>query len=156
MTASHGLEQALDLDLRLWIYRHFAEHGSAPSALDIAESFSIEPLEADDSLVRLAQQHDALVLVPGTTSIWMAEPFSAVPTWFRVRGADGRRWWGNCIWDGLGILGLLGVDGSVETRCPDRGSPLGVQIQNGGLQDAAGVVHFAVPAAKWWRDIGFT
>ncbi len=156
MTASHRSDQDLDLDIRLWIYRHLAEHGSAPSALDIAESFSIEPPEVDDSLLRLAKEHDALVLVPGTTSIWMAEPFSAVPTWFRVHGADDRRWWGNCIWDGLGILGLLGVDGSVETRCPDCGWPIRVQIQNGGLQDATGVVHFAVRAARWWRDIGFT
>lgn len=147
---------ALDLDIRLQIYEHFAERGTAPSILDVAEAFGIEPVQAEASLLRLSREHDALVLVPGTTSIWMAEPFSAVPTSFRVHGNDGRRWWGNCIWDGLGILGLLGCDGAVETLCADCGSPLRAEIRDEALHGSAGVVHFAVPAGEWWRDIGFT
>jgi hypothetical protein len=29
-------------------------------------------------------------------------------------------------------------------------------VEDGGLSGAEGVVHFAVPARDWWRDIGFT
>ena len=147
---------SLDLDVRLWIYERFAQLGTAPSSLEIADAFGIEPIDAEASLLRLSRDHDALVLSPGTTEIWMAEPFSAVPTSFGVRGFDGRTWWGNCIWDGLGILGLLGCDGVVETPCPDCGSLLRVEIRDNALSGDAGVVHFAVPAAEWWRDIGFT
>jgi hypothetical protein len=36
----------------------------------------------------------------------MANPFSAVPTPFLVRSGD-RSWYGNCIWDALGIPAML-------------------------------------------------
>jgi len=36
------------------------------------------------------------------------------------------------------------------------GSPLIVTVADRALADAAGIVHFAVPARDWWRDIGFT
>jgi len=85
----------------------------------------------------------------------MAEPFSGVPTSFVVR-SGAHRWWGNCIWDGLAILALLGVDGEVSTACPSSGRSLRVTVAEGALADAPGVVHFAVPARDWWRDIGFT
>lgn len=148
-------QESFDRRVRLWIYRHAIDTGSLPGPLDIAEAF-VRPLgEVEASLRRLAGEADALVLLPGSSSIWMAEPFSAVPTSFRVR-AGNRRWWGNCIWDGLAILAVLALDGAVETACPNSGSPLRVTVERGALSDAPGVVHFAVPAAEWWRDIGFT
>jgi hypothetical protein len=149
------LSLALDLDVRLWIYERFARRGTAPSSVQIADAFGIEPTEAEASLLRLSRQHDAIVLFPDTTAIWMGEPFSAVPTSFGVHAADGRRWWGNCIWDAFGILGLLGCDGAVETPCPDCEIQLRVEVRDGVLS-GDGVVHFAVPAGEWWRDIGFT
>jgi hypothetical protein len=85
----------------------------------------------------------------------MAEPFSAVPTSFLVRSGK-TQWWGNCIWDALGILALLGVDGEVSTACPNSGQALRVTVVGNALVESAGVVHFAVPARDWWRDIGFT
>lgn len=145
-----------DLEVRRWIYERFAEADEAPTASDIAAVFGIEPAKAEASLVRLERERDALVLWPGTTSIWMAEPFSAVPTSFRVRALDGRAWWGNCIWDALGILALLRTDGEVETRCPDCDQTLVVEVRDAALSGERLVVHFAVPAAEWWRDIGFT
>jgi Alkylmercury lyase len=144
-----------DADVRLWIYRHFVDTGRAPSPVEIAERFHVTPDEVEHVLVRLQKEADALVLIPGSSSIWMAEPFSAVPTSFLVR-ADGRQWWGNCIWDGLAILGLLHLDGTVSTGCPVSGQALRVTVADGALVDAPGVVHFAVPARDWWRDIGFT
>jgi len=63
----------------------------------------------------------------------MAEPFSAVPTSFLVRSGT-RQWWGNCIWDALAILALVGTDGSVFTACPHSGQPLVVSATKGGLE----------------------
>jgi Alkylmercury lyase len=144
-----------DADVRLWIYRSFVETGRAPSPVEIAEGFHVTPDEIEHVLLRLQQEADALVLIPGTAYIWMAEPFSAVPTSFLVR-SHGRQWWGNCIWDALAILGLLRLDGTVSTACPVSGQPLHVTITGGSLVEAQGVVHFAVWARDWWRDIGFT
>jgi hypothetical protein len=144
-----------DTDVRLWIYQHFAATGLAPSPVEIAAHFGFSPDQAGQVLHRLQKDGDALVLIPGSPYIWMAEPFSGVPTSFVVR-SGAHRWWGNCIWDGLAILALLGVDGEVSTACPNSGRPLRVSVAKGALADAPGIVHFAVPARDWWRDIGFT
>jgi len=144
-----------DSEIRLWIYQHFVDTGRAPSPVEIAAHFQLTPSEVEDRLRRLQDEADALVLLPGSPHIWMAEPFSAVPTSFLVRSGT-RQWWGNCIWDALAILALVGTDGSVFTACPHSGQPLVVSATKGGLEGAQGIVHFAVPAREWWRDIGFT
>jgi Alkylmercury lyase len=141
--------------VRQHIYRHFADTGRAPSPVELARAFGLTPSAAERVLDQLATGADALVLLPGSSYIWMAEPFSAVPTSFQV-GSGERRWWGNCIWDALAILALLGVDGWVATACPDCGHELRVEVAGGRLAGAGGVAHFAVPARDWWRSIGFT
>lgn len=144
-----------DADIRLWIYRHFASTGRAPSPVDIAGAFALTPDGAEHVLLRLQRDADALVLIPGSPYIWMAEPFSAVPTSFAVR-SEGTEWWGNCVWDAFGILALLGVNGEISTACPHSAEALRVTVARGAVAESAGVVHFAVPARDWWRDIGFT
>jgi hypothetical protein len=104
------------------------------------------------ALRSLADAH-RLVIRPGSEAIWMAHPFSAVPTDFRVR-AGGRRWFANCAWDGLAILGLLG-DGSLETHSPATGEPLILEVSDSRVM-GQGLVHFLVPARAFWDDIGFT
>ncbi|MEO7238488.1 MAG: organomercurial lyase, partial [Gemmatimonadales bacterium] len=46
-----------------------------------------------------------LVLDPATRGLWMAMPFSAVPTSFRVTTPSGE-WWANCASDALVFSGL--------------------------------------------------
>jgi alkylmercury lyase-like protein len=147
-------DPARDPEIRLWIYQHFVDPGRAPSPVEIAAHFRLTPDQAEHALRRL-QEADALVLLPGSSYIWMAEPFSAVPTSFLVRSGR-RQWWGNCIWDALAILALIGADGTVSTACPHSGQPLMLSVTKRTLADAAGVVHFSVPARDWWRNIGFT
>lgn len=141
--------------IRLHVYRHFAQTGRAPAPVEIARSFHLTPSQTERILQQLAGEADALVLLPGSAYIWMAEPFSAVPTSFQV-GSGQRRWWGNCIWDALAILALLQLDGWVQTACPDCGAGLRLDVAGNGLTHHDGVVHFAVPARDWWRSIGFT
>ena len=140
--------------LRQHVYRWFADTGRAPSPVELARAFSLPPSRVERVLGELASGADALVLLPGSSYIWMAEPFSAVPTSFLV-GSGERRWWGNCIWDALAILALLDVDGWVATACPDCGDELRVEVA-AGHPAGGGVAHFAVPARDWWRSIGFT
>src|SRR5256885_7144555 len=56
-------------------------------------------------------------LAPATATVWMAHPFSAVPTAYPVVIGE-RTYWANCAWDAAGILSLVG-DGECRTRCAD-------------------------------------
>lgn len=85
----------------------------------------------------------------------MANPFSAVPTPFQVE-ADGRSYWGNCVWDALGILAMLKRDGQVVTGCGDCNAAMTVTVRDGAVADSAGFAHFSVPAKHWWDNIVFT
>jgi hypothetical protein len=145
---------AFDNEVRLHIYRRFAEDGRPPSVDQTAEALRAQPEEVGRGYRRLAEGR-VIVLDPGTTDVWMANPFCAKPTAFRVEAGD-RWWWGTCTWDAPGILAMLGLDGSVTTSCPDCGHPLELRVEEGKLQRAEAMGHFAVPAARWWEDIGYT
>jgi len=101
--------------------------------------------------------HDAHALVrkPATDEIRMANPFSAVPTAYRVE-AGGRWWYANCAWDAFGILAALGVDGRFESSCPDCGEPYAVGAKSCTIDRPDLLFHCLVPAAHWWDDIVFT
>jgi alkylmercury lyase-like protein len=155
MVASSGDASILDRDVRLAVYRRFAEEARPPTAPEMAVGLGVGTLDVEASLRRLADGH-VLVLAPGTPYVWMANPFSAIPTPFEVE-AGGRLYFGNCIWDALGISACLHADAHIRTYCPDCSEPLSLDVRDAELEAAAeGVIHFAVPAAHWWDDIGST
>jgi hypothetical protein len=125
------------------------ELGRAPAAGELG----------DEAGVRAGwrQLHDAhaLVLDPATDEIRMANPFSAVPTAYRVH-ATGRWWYANCAWDAFGVLSALDVDGRIESSCPDCGEPYAVEVADRTIDRADLLFHCLVPAAQWWDDIVFT
>lgn len=144
----------LDNRVRVAIYERFVDESEPPSVAEVAEALSIPTESAETAYRRLDEGH-VIVLMPGTLEIWMANPLSAVPTAFRVETPRGD-FWGNCVWDGLGAVSMLGGEGSVETRCPDCEEPMTLRVQNYELIEGEGLAHFAVPAARWWENIGFT
>ena len=105
-------------------------------------------------MARLAAAH-VIVLQPDGAEILMANPFSAVPTAFPVVTAR-QRYQGNCIWDALGAVAMLGEDAEIETACGCCGQALRLAVRAGTLEAPPSVVHFALPAARWWDDIVFT
>jgi hypothetical protein len=118
---------AHDLEQRRRIFAAFAATGAPPA----------DPGE----LTALAEQH--VVALDDDGHLLMAHPFAAHRQGARVE-AQGRTWWGNCAWDGLGIVHALGLrDATVTAQ--------GLTI---GRDDVA--FHVLVPAAHWWDDIGFT
>lgn len=143
-----------DLELRNRTYGLFVELGRAPRVEEVAERAGA-PVDA----VRAAWErlHDAheLVLDADTRALRMANPFSAVPTPYRVEAA-GRSWHANCAWDAFGICAALHVDGGVETACADCGEPIVVEVHDERPDDETLVFHCLVPAARWWDDIVFT
>jgi DNA-binding transcriptional MocR family regulator len=144
----------LDQRVRLHIYKHFRARSQAPAVAATANALGRSVSEIIAAYRRLAAAH-IIVLRPGTNDIWMAMPFSTVPTAFRVH-AEGRAWWANCAWDALGIPAMLHADGHIETTCADCGTPMTLTVSEGALVPTTALVHFAVPAAHWWDNIGYT
>ena len=75
----------LERAVRLFVYDHFVKTTKAPDLATIAAAVKRTPDAVTSALKRLAELR-ALVLAPATVNIWMAHPFSAVPT--RVSGRD--------------------------------------------------------------------
>jgi hypothetical protein len=147
-------EATIDRAVRVALFEHFAATGSPPRHEQLAAAAGITAQQTRAAYRRLADAH-VIVLAPGTDEIWMAAPYSAIATPFRVH-ATNRAYWGNCVWDALGIVALRGGTGRVDFNCPDCGDPLAIHVRD---HEPAGddlLVHFAVPAAHWWDDIGFT
>jgi hypothetical protein len=140
---------ARDLELRNETYSRFVALGRAPTAGEIPG------WSRDDVLGGWRRLHDAHALVLGADEIRMANPFSAVPTAYRVL-ADNRWWYANCAWDAFGVCGALHSDGRIEMSCPDCGEPIGVDVRDARPDDESLLFHCPVPASAWWDDIVFT
>ena len=129
-----------ELALRREIFDAFARTGAPPEVDDMP------------TLRALAERH--VVVLDDEGRIAMAHPFAAErPGATRVEARSGAAparsaaspgvWFGNCAWDGLGIVAALGLADA-------RG-------ESGGLTvDEAEAFHVAVPARHWWDDIGHT
>jgi Alkylmercury lyase len=139
-----------DLRIRNLTYELFVELGRAPTA---EEASLAAGADVRESWGRLHEAH-ALVL-DDAGEIRMANPFSAVPTPYRVQ-AVGRWWYGNCAWDAFGICAALSTDGRIETSCPDCGEELVVEVRDAQPSHEDLVFHCLVPAARWWDDIVYT
>ena len=145
----------LDLRIRNHVYSSFVRDGRAAGVAEIAGALRVPEGAVADAYRRLHDAH-ALVLQPDATEIRMLNPFSAVETSYRV-DAGGRSWFANCAWDALGIPGALHGDGRIEATCPDCGEQLELEVRDGELvRGRELLVHFVVPARRWWDDIGFT
>jgi hypothetical protein len=142
------------LDVRNLTYGQFVELGRAPTAEEVARAADLSAAEVEGLWSGLHQEH-ALVLNPATNEIRMANPFSAVPTAFRVRAA-GRWWYANCAWDAIGICGALHTDGRIEASCPDCGEAISLEVRDRRVEDDRLLFHCLVAAERWWDDIVFT
>jgi hypothetical protein len=156
MTVQAGSDtDAFDQDVRLYVFRQAAETARVPSPGETAAALGRPQPEIEESLRRLGAGR-VLILAPGTTNIWAANPFCAVPSNFRV-SALGRTYWGICIWDALGIPAALHTDATVTARCSDGcEQEIVLDVRAGALVHSEGIVHFGVPAVRWWDNIGYT
>ena len=139
-------------EVRVRVLEATRETTRVPSAAELSRALGCSVSDVVGAFAQLGDSH-VFVLEPGDpTRLRMANPYSAVPTAFRVETA-GRSYYGNCVWDALGIVSLLGGEGTVRTACPDCREPLQLEVMGGRLLTQAGLVHFSVPARHWWDDI---
>jgi hypothetical protein len=142
------------LEVRNLTFGMYVELGRAPSVAEVASAAARSTAEVEAVWRELHREH-ALVLNPASTEIRMANPFSAVPTAYRVSAA-GRWWYGNCAWDAVGICASLHADGRIETSCPDCGERITLEVRDERVDDERLLFHCLVPALHWWDDIIFT
>jgi hypothetical protein len=141
-------------DVRLYVYRQMVETSAAPSTADTARALGCAVPEIESAYRALADAH-MIVLRPGSHTIWMAMPFSNMQTAFTVI-TGGRAYYANCAWDAFGVAAALGIDARIFTTCADCGGALERKVANGVLPETRGVVHFALPARRWWDNVGYT
>jgi hypothetical protein len=143
-----------DREIRNFLYRRFVETGRAPRVDDLVRELDLAYDAAGAVLRRLHEAH-ALVLERDTLEIRMLNPFSCVPSAWRVETA-GRWWYSNCAWDSFAICAALDTDGRIESSCADCGEPLVVDIRKRRPVQMDTIFHVLVPARHWWDDIVFT
>ena len=151
--------------VRYFVYNHFADTTHPPSVDVTAQHFNISPAEASEFYKELNNRH-AFFLEPGTLTVRMAWPFSAIPTDFKVH-ANGKTYYANCAWDMLGIPAALYTDAVIEAVCTESNDAVQLEIKNGNIALAAVpggedtnlislLVHFPLPFSRWYDDLVFT
>jgi hypothetical protein len=147
---------SLDRQIRTFIYAHLISGGKMPLAAEIAAHLGITLEDIRASFARMKDGH-ILVLQEGDEEILMANPFSAVPTPFLVE-IGSHSWWGNCIWDAMGIAAMVKADARITTGCGDCNDAMVLLAHDGSLrpEQGEGIIHFSVPAKRWWDNIKFT
>lgn len=140
--------------VRVRLYELFVSSGRCPSKSELAADLRCTSNQVTDAFTDLAAAH-MLVLQEGG-EVLMANPLSAVPTSFVVETTGERSYYGNCIWDALGVVAMLGGEGRVIASCGWCGQSMTVSAAGGQVaSDPEGIVHFALPAKQWWDDIVF-
>ena len=144
-----------DTTVKLHIYETISQTTQAPSTRDVAQALGAPLAEVEVAFQRLHSKR-LLVTEPDDPSrIRMAPPFSGIETPFRVQ-IQGKVYYANCAWDALGIPAALHQDAVVDAADGHTGEPMTVEVKDGRPIPRPCVVHFAVPAARWWDDIIYT
>jgi hypothetical protein len=141
-----------DTAVKLGIYRTLAETAKAPTSVEVAQALGATVEDVEAAFRRLHGRR-LLVPEPGDPSrIRMAPPFSGVETPFLVK-ARGNSYYANCVWDAYGVAAALHEDVVVEASDGFTGQPILLEVRGGRPVPRDCVVHFAVPAARWWDDV---
>jgi len=143
----------LDEGVRFFVYQQILRSEKSPTVAEIAKSLACSPRRIRESLARLSESHAFMLQEKG--ELWRAAPFSCIPTSFPVKVGK-RSWFANCIWDALGIPAMLGKDARIDASCGCCNYEMPVEVKNGRLTSDKGLIHIAVPAREWYKDVVFT
>ena len=143
-------------NVRHFVYSHIADTTRPPSVDETATHFGISTEEASELYKELNNRH-AIFLNLDEMAIRMANPFSGIPTDFKVHAND-KTYFANCAWDMLGIPAALHCDAAIDAVCTESNETIKIQIRDGNLlftnYDLR--IHFPLPFARWYDDLVFT
>ena len=134
------LNDTLLWQIRCFVYSHFVDTTHPPSVDITAAHFNISTEEASEYYKELHNRH-AFFLDLETLTVRMANPFSGIPTDFKVH-ANGKTYYANCAWDMLGIPAALHMDAVIEAVCTESNETVQLEIKNGRVFDSDLLVHF--------------
>lgn len=154
--SSGGAPSPTDFDwaVRFRVYETFAQTGRAPVVPEIAAAVGGTEFQVRTALQRLHTAHE-IASLPDGAGVWMANPFSGVPTAYEVE-TPSMTCYAPCAWDAMGVPALLQTDGWIRTRCTESGEPFEFGIEGGALKGDDGMIHLVTPIRDAWIDIGFT
>ena len=141
--------------LRVFVYDETVGCGTPPRPRRSRARFDRSDADARQSISEVEHRKDDSV-DPKTGEIWMAGPFSAGETPYRVVGENaasgGPTARGTC--SASPMIANERVTSRRVARTVARRCRLSA-TRRYGLTDHA-VVHFLLPASRWYDDIGFT
>jgi hypothetical protein len=150
-------DDALRAEVRQYIFECFRAWGTPPVVELVMTRFELTRAQATEVLSDLeAARH--ISLVPGTSRILMAFPFSAIATPFRVR-VDSDRYFANCSWDAVAFHVMLRHDLTVDSFCDHCAEPIRIELSQGRatlIEPAETIIYLARPPSAWWDDITTT
>lgn len=142
--------------LRAFVYDELFRTGRAPSLAAIGAHLQ---RSEDEARALLAGLRIGKTLMPDPESgeIWMAGPFAAGTTSYRVTSSR-TGWYANCAWDMLGIPVLVNEVVAIAAECACCNAPMRLHVDHelGPDSRSEGLVHILVPARHWYDDLGFT
>jgi hypothetical protein len=148
------MNDSLLWQIRHFVYAHFADTTHPPSVDITAAHFNISIAEAGDYYKELHNRHAFFVDLE-TLTIRMANPFSGIPTDFKVH-ANGKTYFANCAWDMLGIPAALHADAVIESVCTESNEKVQIEVKDGTITNNQLLIHFPLPFARWYDDLVFT
>ena len=86
-------DPTMDNEVRHFIYQTFISTSKPPTTAETAKRFQLSISKIESTFERLAASHD-IALAPGSHSIWMAHPFSALPTNYTAQ-INQKKYYGN-------------------------------------------------------------
>lgn len=143
-----------DLQIRHQIYQFFADLCRPPLSYEIAKRLKLSSDAVDLAFRRLHDRH-MIFLDAATGQIRMANPFSSIPTNYRVRAGE-KVWWANCAWDTLGIAAALNLDVDIEAIHPGDGQTLSLKVVNNEVTEPDLLIYFSLPCQQWYDDLIYT
>jgi len=141
-------------NVRHFVYSHIADTTRPPSVDETATHFGISTEEASNLYKELHNRH-AIFLDLDEMAIRMANPFSGIPTDFKVH-ANGKTYFANCAWDMLGIPAALHCDAVIDAVCTESNNTVQLEVRDGTITNNQLLVHFPLPFARWYDDLVFT
>jgi hypothetical protein len=141
-------------ELRLLVYREYADHAHPVTPNDVAQRLSVSP---EDALAGLRALHEAhlVVLDADRARLVMAHPWASADMGFVVASPD-QKWWGGCAWDSFAIPALMGVTCLVATHCPGCGRAIALDVAPDAAPAGDLAAHFLIPVPRIWDDVVFT
>jgi hypothetical protein len=145
---------SFDATLRHHVYLTTLDRGRPPTIAELSALTGASDGDVRGGLRQLAAAR-VLVLQPASGEILMAPPFSAVPTPFVVTTSRHQSY-ANCAWDAFGVPVMTRAAAEISSACGCCGEAMRLQTDGEATPNGGGVMHFAVPAQRWWDDLVFT